>query len=132
MSQPLAPQIAVLFGWASHTIPHLPQFVASSSLTQLPPHELKPASQAIPQLPLLQVALPLATPAQAVSQLWQWAGSLAVSTQAPPQLVVPFGQFATHLPLEQASSAAQGLSHPPQLPWLLLVSMQADPHNAKP
>jgi hypothetical protein len=71
MSQPLAPHTAVLLGWALHTTPHLPQFWVSSSFTQTPPQGLKPASQAMPQPLAPQVALPLATPGQAVSQLWQ-------------------------------------------------------------
>src|SRR3954462_8748178 len=126
MSQPLAPQTAVLFGRALHTTPHFPQFCVSSSLTQAPPHGLKPAAQAMPQLPAVQVALPLATPGQALSQVWQWAASLAVSTQEPPQFVVPLGQSVTHLPPAHAWLPEHGLSQPPQLPWLVLVSMHAE------
>jgi hypothetical protein len=37
MSQPLAPQMAVLFGLGAHTWPHLPQFCVSSSFTHAPP-----------------------------------------------------------------------------------------------
>ena len=132
MSQPLAPQTAVLFGAAPHTTAHLPQFCVSSSLTQAPLHAENPASQAIPQLPPAHVALPLATPGQAFWQVWQWAGSVAVSTQEPPQLAVPLGQSATHLPPAQAWSSAQGLSQPPQLLGLVSVSMHAEPHRAKP
>ena len=100
-SQPLAPQTALLFGLAWQVTPQAPQFCVVSSFTQAPSQGLKPASQAMPQPAVPQVALPLATPGQAVPQPWQWAGSEAVSTQEPPQLVLPLGQSLRHLPLEQ-------------------------------
>ena len=56
----------------------------------------------MPQLPPLHVALPFATPGQALPQLLQCAGSWLVSMQEPPQFSVPFGQSLTHLPSEQA------------------------------
>lgn len=132
MSQPLAPQTAVLFGLGLQSVPHLPQFCVVSSLTQAPPHGLKPVSHAIPQPPAAHVALPLAMPGQAISHVLQWAGSLSVSTHEPPQFVVPFGQSVTHLPEAQTCSVAHGLSQPPQLAGLVLVSIQAEPHSAKP
>jgi len=55
-----------------------------------------------------------------------------VSTQALPQLVLPSGQLLRHLPFEQTCSVAHGLSQPPQLAGLILVSTHAVPHNANP
>lgn len=130
MSQPLGPQMALLLGFAAHTTPHLPQFCVSVSFTHASPQGLKPSSQAMPQPLAPQVALPLGTPAQAVSQLLQCEGSLAVSTHAPPQFVVPLGQSVTHLPSEHAWPVAHGLPQPPQLAGLLLMSTQAEPHSA--
>jgi hypothetical protein len=86
----------------------------------------------MPQPVAPQLAEPFGTDGQAVSQLWQWAGSLAVSTHEPPQFVVPAGQLLVHLPSLHASLVAHGLSQPPQLAGLLLVSTQAEPHSAKP
>ncbi len=97
-----------------------------------PLHGPKPSAQATPQPLASQVAEPLTTAGQALLQVVQWAGSLAVSTQDPPQFVVPPGQPLTHLPFEQASVAPHGLSQPPQLAGLVLVSTQAEPHSAKP
>jgi hypothetical protein len=132
MSQPLGPHTALLFGLTAHICPHLPQFFGSSSLTQAPLQGLKPSSQAMPQPLAPQVARPFATPAQAVSQFWQCPASVAKSTHEPPQLVLPLGHSVTHLPFEHACSVAHGLSQPPQLAGLALVSMQAEPHSAKP
>lgn len=132
MSQPFGPHTAVLFGSGLQVTPQPRQFCVSSSLTQASPHGLKPSSHAMPQPLLPQVARPLATPAQAVWQFWQCAGSLPVSTQEPPQFVVPLGHSVTHLPPAQACSVAQGLSQPPQLAGLTLVSTQAEPHSANP
>lgn len=86
----------------------------------------------MPQPVAPQVGEPLATVGHAVSQSWQCAGSVVVSTQAPPQLVVPPGQLLTHLPSEQAWSVAHGLSQPPQLAGLVLMLTQAVPHSANP
>lgn len=102
MSQPVGPHTAVLFGSALQATPQARQFCVSSSLTQALPQALKPSLHAMPQPPLPQVALPLATPAHAVLQPWQCAGSLLVSTQEPSQLVVPLGHSLTHLPPEHA------------------------------
>jgi hypothetical protein len=132
MSQPVGPHTGVLFGFAAHATPQAPQFWVSSSLMQAPLHAPKPSAQAMSQPPAAQVAEPFATDGQALSQLVQCAGSIVVSTQDPPQFVVPPGQPLTHLPLEQASVAPHGLSQPPQSEGLVLVSTQAVPHNAKP
>ena len=86
----------------------------------------------MPQPLAPQMGEPLATVGHAVPQSRQCAGSLAVSTQAPPQLVEPLGQSLTHLPSEQAWSVAHGLSQPPQLAGLVLMLTQAVPHSAKP
>jgi hypothetical protein len=132
MSHPFGPHTAVLFGAALQATPQARQFCVSSSLTQELPQALKPSLHAMPQPLLPQVALPLATPGQAVLQSLQCAGSLLVSTQEPSQFVVPLGHSVTHLPPAQAWSVAHGLSHPPQLAALTLVSTQAEPHRAKP
>lgn len=130
MSQPLVVHTAVLFGFGLHLVPHAKQFCVSSSRTQAPSQGLKPSSHWMPQPLAPQVGAPFATDGQAVSQLVQWAGSVAVSTQEPPQFVVPLGQSLTHLPAAQAWSAAHGLSQPPQFAGLTLVSTQAVPHSA--
>ncbi len=132
ISQPVGPHTGVLLGLVVHATPHAPQFWVSSSLMQAPLHGPKPSAQAMPQPLASQVAEPFATDGQALSQLVQCAGSIVVSTQAPPQFVVPPGQPLTHLPTEQASVAPHGLSQPPQLAGLVLVSTQAEPHSAKP
>src|SRR5260221_13697162 len=132
MSQPVGPQIALLLVLASQAVPHVRQFWMSSSLTQAPLQGLKPLSQAMSQPPALQVAEPFAGDGQALAQVVQCAGSWLVSTQEPEQFVVPLGQLSTHLPSEQAWSVAHGMSQPPQLAGLVLVSTQAAPHSAKP
>ena len=77
------------------TLPQAPQFWASlSSARQIPSQTTVPAGQT--QDPATQ-AWP---PPQACAQLPQWAGSVAVSTQAPPQLVCP-GAVQPQLPLRQ-------------------------------
>jgi hypothetical protein len=50
--------------------------------------------------------------AQAVPQLPQCAGSVAVSTQVPPHKVFP--PLQTHVPLVQLAPAGHVVSHPPQ------------------
>lgn len=102
MPQPVVVQTAVLFGLASHLVPQARQFCVSSSRTQAPLHGLKPSSHWMPQPLAPHMGEPLATEGQAVSQLVQWAGSAAISTQEPPQFVVPLGQSLTHLPAAQA------------------------------
>lgn len=55
-----------------------------------------------------------------------------MSTQEAPQFVLPAGHPLLHLPSLHTSLVAQGLSQPPQFAGLVLVSMQAEPHSAKP
>jgi hypothetical protein len=62
----------------------------------------------------------------------QWAGSPAVSTQAPPQLVWPPGQDARHTAASQASPSPQKRSHEPQWTRSLVRSKQASPQRVCP
>lgn len=50
-----------------------------------------------------------------VPHMPQFVGSLVVSTQAPPQSVVPPMQFAAQAPLEQTWPPGQMVPHMPQL-----------------
>ena len=89
------------------TLPHVPQFWGSAaSEWQNPSQSWVPAGQV--HDPCTQV-VPWA-------QAWlhdpQFAGSVAVSTQALPQAVVP-GAVQAHLPPEQVSAAEHA---PTQLP----------------
>jgi hypothetical protein len=62
--------------------------------------------------------------------------SVAVLVQIMPasdsQMVLPPGQVAWHPPLMQASPFGQIVPHAPQLPGLVLVSTQVEPHNVWP
>jgi hypothetical protein len=130
--QPSGPQKLPPFGLVPQLAPHALQFVMLSSLMQAPLQGLKPASQAMPQPSASQVAEPLGTEVQAVSHPPQWAGSWAVSMQAPPQLLRSSGQSVTQLPSAHTCSVAHAFSQPPQWLGLVLVSTHAEPHSAKP
>jgi len=67
-----------------------------------------------------------------VPQTPQFVGSVVVSTQAPPQSVVPPTQFAPQLPLEHTWPPGQMVPHMPQLLESICVLTQAVPHSVVP
>lgn len=56
---------------------------------QFAPQSLYPPSHAMLQVEAMQAADPCCGVGHALSQLPQWAGDVAISTQAPPQLTAP-------------------------------------------
>jgi hypothetical protein len=62
----------------------------------------------------------------------QLAGSALSSTQAPPQFVVPLGQFRVQVLPLQTSPLLQACPQAPQFAGSLLVLMQAPAQSAKP
>jgi hypothetical protein len=62
----------------------------------------------------------------------QFAGSIDVSTQAPPQSVVPPPQFVAQAEFEQTWPLGQMMPHMPQLLESIVVSTQAVPHFVVP
>jgi hypothetical protein len=91
----------------------------------MPSQETDPAGQA--HAPEMQ-AWP---PPQAVSQLPQWFGSVATSTQVPPQLVCP-GAVQPQLPLRQVWPAPHAFPQLPQFDESVRTSVQVSPHASKP
>jgi hypothetical protein len=88
-------------------------------------------SQAKPHIPSWQVAWPLAGSLQATPHAEQLPGSVAVSTQRPPQLL-PLAQLEPQLPALQTSPAAHGRSQPPQCLGSPDTSTHRSPHLTKP
>jgi len=68
----------------------------------------------MPQRVAVQVASPFSGIGQAMPQSPQWVGELLVSTQAPPQFVLPLAQLALQVPSEQTCPASHFVSHEPQ------------------
>jgi len=84
------------------TLPQLPQLLLSIwRSTHALPHFEKPVLQVKPHVLEVQVAVPFGGAEQAFPQEPQFDTSLVVSTQFPPQLVVPVGQVTTQVPFEQ-------------------------------
>lgn len=102
--------------------------------TQALPHLTKPVLQTKPQPPALQVAVPLAGAVQALPQLPQLFGSVAVAMQALPHFVYPLSQAKPQAPDAQVglpfAGSGQTLPQAPQLLTLLPVFTQAPPHSA--
>jgi hypothetical protein len=57
-------------------------------------------------------------------------GELSVSTQAPPQLVLPGAQLSLQVPDEQTCPAPHFVSQEPQRAGLLETSTQVPPHSS--
>lgn len=70
-------------------------------------------------------------PPQACSQLPQWSGSVAVSTQAPPQLVWP-GAVQPQLPLRQIWFAPHRFPQLPQFAESVWTSVQLSSQMTRP
>jgi hypothetical protein len=81
-------QKAIPLAGGEHAFPHEPQLAVSVLKSRHAPlQELKPLSQPIPQLLLVQIALPLAAGGvQACPHVWQFSASFAKSTQSPLQM----------------------------------------------
>lgn len=75
----------------------------------------------------MQSGVPPSGALQRLPQPLQFCRSALVSTQEPPQLVVPLGQLVMHAPPEQTASALQGLPQAPQLALSLLMSTHWPP-----
>ncbi len=124
-----AVQVAVAFA-NTHRLPQPPQLFRSVPRTLVSQPVLAIASQSadpaahapIAHAPAMHACV--ATPASmhALGQLPQWAGSVDVATQLPPQLVRPVPHDAAHMPVEQTCPAAHALPHIPQLPTSLCRS----------
>ena len=72
-----------------------------------------------------------ASPAlQIVPHAPQFASSLAVSTQPPPQPVVPPGQLSMHTPEAHTLPAVQLTAQPPQCPGSTVRSLHAPSQKA--
>ena len=76
----------------------------------------------------MQTALPCSGTPQAIPQPPQSAGSEAVSTQAPPQFVVPLGQEVVQVPPAQTWFVPQAWPQPPQFLGSEARSTQDEPH----
>jgi hypothetical protein len=86
----------------------------------------------MPQAPSVQVAAPWAGVGQAMPHAPQLAASASVFTHLPSQAIVSPGHVVPHMPCVHTSFSAQGESQPPQCAALTFVSMQDEPHFAKP
>jgi hypothetical protein len=86
----------------------------------------------MPHTPAAQTAPPFCGTAHPLPHLPQFAGLVAVATQAEEHDVVPAGHTLTHFEFEQASSTPQTTLQPPQCFGLLDVSTQAPLQLAKP
>lgn len=79
----------------------------------------------MPHFAASQVAVPFSGMGQAMPQSPQWVGELLVSTQAPPQFVLPGAQLLVQLPAEQTCPASHLVSHDPQRVGVFETSTQA-------
>jgi len=84
-------------------------------LTQVMPQAVYPPLQVMPQVPVVQIAAPLAGTVQACPQVPQLPALLERSTQAPLQFVSPDGQEIMHVPVWQTCPVGQTLPQAPQL-----------------
>lgn len=71
-------------------------------------------AQVKPQVPVVQVAVPLAGTPQALPQVAQLSGSEPRSVHFPVQSVWPTGHIEVQTPAEHASPAAQASAQAPQ------------------
>jgi hypothetical protein len=114
------------------TVPQAPQlFLSVARVTQVPAQLVSPVPQAVPQCPETQTW----PGAQAVVQLPQCAGSIAVLMQELPQVVRPVGH--THTPLLQFMPAGQAVGvvrvlQAPQLPSSLARFVQMPEQLVRP
>jgi hypothetical protein len=72
-------------------------------LTQTPLQSLKPLLQTMPQVPPIQLALPLLGVGQTLLQPPQLLGSVFSLTHAPPQLEKPTAQLMPQAPEVQTA-----------------------------
>jgi len=111
-----------------HTLPHLPQFALSVSVsTHAPEQRLKPVLHVVPQLLFTHVAEPLVTPAQTLPHVPQLFTSLFVSTHASEQRMKGSVHWKPQLPLQVGvalGGAGQTVPHLPQLDVSLARSTQ--------
>jgi hypothetical protein len=105
---PHPPQLAGLFVMLVQT-GGVPQRLVLVGHTQTPPVQTLPPVQAIPQPP-------------------QLFGSSFVSTQAPVQFVVPFGQVVVQV-IEHTCVELHIVPQPPQFCGSVVVSTQTPPHS---
>lgn len=123
---------------ALHARPHAPQWSGlDASATSQPSfgwalQSSKPALHAKPHVPVEQVGTAFGRAGQALVQLPQWAGLVAVSTHCPSQDTCPPGHPLTHWPLLHTSLCAHFFGHDPQCPGSLWMSTHSLPHLAKP
>jgi hypothetical protein len=116
---------------ALHTVPQLPQLLESVlRLTQLPLQLVYVLLQVKPQIPPLQVAVPLAGAEQTAKHLPQLAGSVLVLTHLVPHSLVPLGHW--HLPWLQICPLRQVFPQEPQLVRLVCVLRQLPPQQEVP
>ena len=115
---------------ASQTLAQALQFCESvARATQAAPHCSKPLPQAIPHLPALQVALPLAGTGQPIPQAPQFSGDEVVSMHEPLQFMRSPEQPALHVPWSQTWAAEHAVLQSPQRAGSLDTSTHAPEHS---
>ena len=92
----------------------------------------QPSSHRMVQTRLLHRGRALDPAEQTTPQLPQLRGSAAISTQDPPQLILPPGHSMRHSPPLQTSIASHALPQDPQCSWFEAGSMQALSHRICP
>lgn len=102
--------------------------------THMPPEATRPELQVNPQLPLVQVRVPLVTVAHTLVHAPQPSTSVARVRQVPEQLVCPAGQAVVQVPEAHTwfIDVLQTVPHMPQLPVSLLVLTHTPPQKVCP